>query len=86
VTRDEEEYSYTLSKGDYDVYAPESIDCVVDDDHQRHLLGVVGQHLQGRQELSFRAFLLGLRDWHLSDFSDSRLYHGEQRPQLHQFH
>src|SRR5208282_4161390 len=30
------------------------------DDHQHHLLGFLGQHLQRREKLSLRAFLLGL--------------------------
>src|SRR5713101_8224618 len=33
----------------------------VDDDHQRRLLGLLGQHLQRRQDVSLRAVLLGLR-------------------------
>src|SRR5258708_857177 len=49
---------FTLSKGEHDVHATKSDDCVVDDDHQRHLLGFLGQHLQGCQELPLRAFLL----------------------------
>ena len=81
----EEEYSYTFSKGDNDVHAAEFNDRAVDDDRQRDLLGFVGQHLQGRQELSFRTFLLGLCDRHFSDFSDSRFHDGQQRARLDEF-
>ena len=46
------------------------------DDHQRHLLGLLGQYLQGRQELSLRTVLLGLCHRHLSDLADPRPHHG----------
>src|SRR5579862_5808075 len=41
--------------------------CAVDDDYQRHLLGFVGQYLQGCQKLPIRTFLLGLRGRHFPD-------------------
>src|SRR5581483_6767558 len=40
------------------------------------MLGVVGQHLQGRQGISLRAFLLGLRGRHLSDLVNFRAHLG----------
>src|ERR1700677_3409275 len=36
-----------------DVYTPKSGYCTVHDDYERHLLGLVGQYVQGCQELSF---------------------------------
>src|SRR5271169_571380 len=43
--------SYIIpTPGRRDVHAPQSGYCDVHDDHERHLLGLLGQHLQGRQE------------------------------------
>src|SRR6267154_6466249 len=59
------------------VYAPQFGNCVVDDDHERWLLGFVGGYLQGCEELPLRTFLLGLCDWDFSDFADSGADDGE---------
>src|SRR6266567_5657885 len=69
-------------KGEPDVHAAESDNRAVDDDHQRRLLGFLGKHIQGCQELSFRTLLLGLRGWHFFDLTDPRLHHGKQRSRL----
>src|SRR5260370_21696676 len=83
VTRGKEEYSYTfygrLSLEENYVHAIKSRNCAVDDDHERRLLGIVGKHLQGSQRLSFRALLLGLRDWHFPGLACSRLHDGKYR-------
>ena len=52
---------------------------LADDDHQRHLLGFLGQYLQRREELPLRTFLLGLRHRHFPDLSYPRTYHGQHR-------
>src|SRR5260370_17501150 len=68
VTRGKEEYSYTfsgrLSLEENYVHAIKSRNCAVNDDHERRLLGLEGKHLPRRQKVSFRAFLLVLRDCH----------------------
>ena len=46
------------------------------DDALRHLLGIMGQHLQRRERLSLRAFLLGLRGRNFSRVADLRADHG----------
>ena len=56
------------------VHTAEFDDRAVDDGRQRGLLGIVGQYLQGREELSLRTFLLGLCDRHFSDFSGARAH------------
>src|SRR5580700_2598806 len=60
-----------------DVHASQSRRCAVDDDYERHLLGLLGQHLQGCEELSLRAVLLGLRHRHSPDLADFRLHPGQ---------
>src|ERR1022692_958665 len=56
-----------------DVHTPHSGYCTVYDDHELHLLGLLGQPLQGRQELSLRIVLLGLRRRHFPGVADSRV-------------
>src|SRR5208337_3730051 len=68
-----------------DVHTPHSGYCTVLDDHERHLLGLVGQHLQGRQELSLRVVLLGLRRRYFSGVADPRVHHGKHGQRRFQF-
>src|SRR5260370_19205340 len=58
-----------------DVHTPQSDDCTLHDDYERHLLGLLGQHLQGCQKLSLRIVLLGLRHRHFSGVADPRAHH-----------
>jgi hypothetical protein len=63
------------------MFTPHSLGIALfDDDHERHLLGFLGQYLQGREELSLRIVLLGLRGRHFSDLADSRAHHGQHGP------
>src|SRR6266404_46832 len=60
-----------------DVHTPQPGSCTLHDDYERHLLGLLGQYLQGRQELSLRVVLLGLRHRHFPGVADPRAYHGQ---------
>src|SRR5712691_8611272 len=59
--------------------------CPSDDDYQRGLLGLLGQYLQRRQDVSLRAVLLGLRRRNLFDLRHPGLHHGQHRRRSRQF-
>ena len=82
---DQGKFSSILSLRRNNVHATHVGYCTVHDDYQRHLLGFLGQHLQGRKELSFRLFYW---DYAVGIFLVSlilALHHGQHRPRCPSF-
>src|SRR6476646_8721053 len=50
------------------VHASQSGNCTTNDDYHGHLLGLLGEYIQGSEELPLRIILLGLRHRNFSHF------------------